>query len=391
MQITKNIHTKLPKGFSIVELLVVIVIIGILASMTLFAYNRVSKDASLASLKSDMANAAKVLEGFYLANGNYPETINCAIPDSTTSACVRASSDNLFDSYTVNEVDGESTYGISISNPEKGTRYRITSSSPGNLLGCPVGFIVIPGSSTYGTSDFCAMKYEAKQIDWGRAPVSQASVLPWTDISYTYAEINSKYVKNCSGCHLMTNAEWMTIAQNVMNQKENWTNGAVGDQSVFVGHEDTSPNGSLEASSNDKDGYYGTLGDIEMRRTLVLSNGEVIWDFAGNVAEWVYGTVNSGQPGISGGGFTDREWYDITVPGTILPDSSPAGTGIAGAEAWGTREGMGTVYSNADSAEEFAIRRGGGFNFFETGGILSYRINWHTYDSGSYVGFRVAK
>src|SRR5579884_4158748 len=30
------------------------------------------------------------------------------------------------------------------------------------VKGCPEGYILVPGSKLYGTSDFCVMKYEAK-------------------------------------------------------------------------------------------------------------------------------------------------------------------------------------------------------------------------------------
>ena len=49
------------QGFTIVELLIVIVVIGILAAITIIAFNGVQLRAIEASMKSDAANAAKVL------------------------------------------------------------------------------------------------------------------------------------------------------------------------------------------------------------------------------------------------------------------------------------------------------------------------------------------
>lgn len=49
-------------GFTIVELLIVIVVIGILAAITLVAYNGVQDRAATASLQSDLKQASSQLE-----------------------------------------------------------------------------------------------------------------------------------------------------------------------------------------------------------------------------------------------------------------------------------------------------------------------------------------
>lgn len=52
------------KGFSIVELLIVIVIIGILASITIVSYNGTQKKAYDTSVQSDLDNIAGFLEAY---------------------------------------------------------------------------------------------------------------------------------------------------------------------------------------------------------------------------------------------------------------------------------------------------------------------------------------
>jgi len=67
---------KSTSGFTIVELLIVIVVIGILAAITIVAYNGVQNRASDTSVQSDMRNIAKQLEVGRVdsANNSYPTT-----------------------------------------------------------------------------------------------------------------------------------------------------------------------------------------------------------------------------------------------------------------------------------------------------------------------------
>lgn len=61
-------------GFTIVELLIVIVVIGILAAITIVAYNGVQNRANEAAVKSNLASLVKALE-IYKTNspgGTYP-------------------------------------------------------------------------------------------------------------------------------------------------------------------------------------------------------------------------------------------------------------------------------------------------------------------------------
>ena len=80
MTILKNKNA----GFTIVELLVVIVVIGILASISLVAFNGISRKAYIASLQSDLSNASRQLKLFQVDNDNYPDYITCTQTDDAT-------------------------------------------------------------------------------------------------------------------------------------------------------------------------------------------------------------------------------------------------------------------------------------------------------------------
>jgi prepilin-type N-terminal cleavage/methylation domain-containing protein len=63
-----------PIGFTIVELLIVVVIIAILASITVVAYTGVANRAKEGAVKNDLNQAAKKLENYKTldANASYP-------------------------------------------------------------------------------------------------------------------------------------------------------------------------------------------------------------------------------------------------------------------------------------------------------------------------------
>ncbi|MET0980234.1 MAG: prepilin-type N-terminal cleavage/methylation domain-containing protein [Candidatus Saccharimonadales bacterium] len=69
------IHTNQKKnGFTIVELLIVIVVIGILAAITIVAYNGVQSRANNTAVQADMRNFGMKLEQYYAENGRPPAT-----------------------------------------------------------------------------------------------------------------------------------------------------------------------------------------------------------------------------------------------------------------------------------------------------------------------------
>lgn len=60
------------QGFTIVELLIVIVVIGILAAISTVAYNGTQQRTRDMSRISDLRGLQKVIEMYYIDNGSYP-------------------------------------------------------------------------------------------------------------------------------------------------------------------------------------------------------------------------------------------------------------------------------------------------------------------------------
>ncbi len=267
---------------------------------------------------------------------------------------------------------------------------------------CPSGFILI--------ADFCVMKYDAKctnpnpkcvtgeGVYKNNAPgcicqgnfqiVSTASGPPITYVPEDDGTNQSakSYCQN-AGWHLMTNTEWMIIAKDVAQVYANWCNkdgtgcgnppGTSG-KILANGHNDLTPNNALPAGSDDQpcfgtttDGSDKCGGKNSQKRTLTLSNGEVIWDFAGNIWQWVDETIarkdepRSLVPSLGGNGWVWAEFQ--TVQGSDL--YSPTNSN------WDSAQGVGRIYhynlvGDTDTTLYTFVRGG----------------NWrHGYDSGVFT------
>ena len=70
------------RGFTIVELLIVVVVIAILAAITLVAYNGITANAKESALKADLNTTAKKVGITQAETGSYPSSEPAGLPDS---------------------------------------------------------------------------------------------------------------------------------------------------------------------------------------------------------------------------------------------------------------------------------------------------------------------
>jgi hypothetical protein len=178
---------------------------------------------------------------------------------------------------------------------------------------CPAGYVGVPGSgiAQLGNSsasngnaswwldtsrDFCVMKYPAKNNNGSTYATSTQAGTPWVSITRGTSDTTAgSALKACKDAgtnyRLISNTQWQTVVRNAESVGANWSGGAVGSGSMARGHSDSSPANTLDNNAADTDGYYGTGNTVssgwEQRRTQRLSNGEVVWDFGGNVWQWV--------------------------------------------------------------------------------------------------------
>lgn len=387
--LTKNRNEK-KYGFTIVELLIVVVVIAILASITIVTYNGIQNRAKEVAVKSTLSQAAKQLLNDNTLTGSFPANTAAANEGKGLTAGEGTAFQYTTDGATfcLSAINGNQLFHVT----QAGTIMSGLCSGhsvSGTGLTCDSGYIPVPGNASFGTSDFCVAKYEAKNS--GGVAVSQATGTPWNNITQTSAISTASSA--CSGCHLITEPEWMTIAANVLSVPSNWSGGSVGSGYIYSGHSDENPAYNLAASGSDSDGYNGTGNSSgNQRRTLTLSNGEVIWDFAGNAWEWTNATIAGGQhPGIIGEGEWDyKEWNNPSLVMNGLPATSQP-TSISGVSSWTTAQGIGRLFSYYGQSDTRAFLRGGSWYDGTETGVLTLDLYETPSGSAASVGFRVAR
>lgn len=100
-------------AFTIVELLVVIVVIGLLATIVTVAYSTVTQRATTASLQSDLTQAKKQIENFKTlsSTNSYPTANNCTNTQST-EICLKTSSGNTVAYSPLPDASTATTYSL---------------------------------------------------------------------------------------------------------------------------------------------------------------------------------------------------------------------------------------------------------------------------------------
>lgn len=256
---------------------------------------------------------------------------------------------------------------------------------------CPANFIPVPKNTAVGTTaDFCVSKYEMKCANdtTGAAcsgtPVSQAANQPWVSISQT----NAKIACNALGgqYHLMTNAEWMTVARNIEATAANWSSGAVNSGALNQGHSDGTPAATLAASTDD-DACFGTGQTCSsttwdaQRRTHKLASGHTIWDFSGNAKDFIDWYVPTGRAASGNASYVELNAQSAGAS-MVLSTFQSNNTALT------SGNGIGKYWPGTDSDGDGYAGRGGSYtNVSNQSGI--YHLDMVT-SVDTRIGFRCA-
>ena len=380
-------HKGTRKGFTLLEILLVIATIGILAAIVLVAINptRQINQARQAAINSDKNTIEKALQQRLIDTGSYPvglDGVQRRICSSTiTTDCVDLS--GLIPDYVAG-IPSSTTYTVAKGND--GRVYVNTTNTAANFT-CPTGYIKVPGNSLYQTKDFCVMKYEAKVGSSTVAATTQAAGTPQASISQIDAITACSL--NGSGYGLINNREWMTIARNIEAQNSNWYNptttppeNKVGSGGLWRGHSDNNPPNALAANTDDNLGYIDTGNNIsngwQEKRTHILSNGETIWDLGGNLWEWTNDTIMGVNKPIGGPELTSITGYGSLSYDLTRPSNSN----------WNSGQNMGMYVIGGLTGINWAFIRGGAYDANNYAGIFPLILWGFDYNSHPSFGFR---
>ncbi len=404
----KNFHANPQRGFTLVELVVVIAIIAVLSTLIVVSLDNAKMTGRDARRVSDIKQLQLALKLFYNDTGYYPTAITAgrSIANGGSNYLLRVPSnpaphaDNgCADSdYVYTQLDGGERYSLSFC---LGDRTDDLSGGPktataNGILDCDDGYIPVPGSSTFETNDFCVMKFEAKCVekdtpnvgltspttssgaydnnggscDDSREIASIPTGLPIANISQTDAQA---YCETAGG-HLITNAEWMTIARNAEQVAANWDGGSVGSGALFgVLGDDISP-----------DTYDPSAVGSQQDNGYKLSTGQWIWKFGNGAAEWTNDTCTGG---------TGIGKYD-TIAGPAKWDDSSFSDyerAVAGPSdsSWNDPQNVGEYVGCQNDGNGF--QRGGGTPVNPIRGMYSLDLSADGATQDPKVGFRCVK
>jgi len=133
-------------------------------------------------------------------------------------------------------------------------------------------------------------------------PVSIASEKPWSKVSYHMATA----VCSSIGLNLIRESQALAIAYDISQQDINWTGGKVGEGKIYQGIHQGSVNEAMAGNYEPK--------SSEDRRWYQLSNGERIYDFAGNIYTWVFDDIQGDEKGIVANKFSKDSPSISTAP-----------------------------------------------------------------------------
>ena len=295
-------------------------------------------------------------------------------------------------------------------------------------------------------------------------PDSRPDGTPFVNINQRQAATMCDQLNGTTGgtgsYQLITNAQWQALAGDIAAQAANWSGvtPAVGVGKIARGHSDNaltdantnsttaglSFTGHLALAAKSTDGstvpwsfadnasefaagYRGTGNTSvqaagsgwEQRRTHYVSSGDVVWDLAGNVWEWVRFTEPTGilDAGLAGndathfnsrlvpsqsGNFGASNWYEIGNP-NLFSDLTGTGailknwfqpTGAFWNNTGGTYPSdfsLGRTYSVSSGASStYAVLRGAGWFSTTNAGVFASLLYYGPTFTSNDLGFRCA-
>jgi prepilin-type N-terminal cleavage/methylation domain-containing protein len=304
-------------GFTIVELLIVIVVIGILAGIALVAYNGIAQNARVASLTSDLESSYKKLQLYQVDNsGSYPIAIDCSTTPAANTTCLKPSNGTTFTTYLPNTSTTPQTYCLTATTANN-TNYYITQDGVSTGGACGITNLAVNPSLETNLNGWQVANWQGgagtvtrDTLDSSQGVASHkmtwttSSTLTNAGIITTYAPVVpgsvytfSAYVKPSTATtigivirqYLAANGTGTSLDTNTTNVNvpaNTWTR---------VSRTLTIPSGYNSAMLRLGLGYVAVAGDTYAVDGFMVTQGNTLYTYAdGSSAGWSWtGTANA--------------------------------------------------------------------------------------------------
>lgn len=204
------------RGFTIVELLIVVVVIAILAAITIVSYNGIQQRARVSTVMADLSNSAKKMANDNTLNGSFALSAGAVdsgkgLPASAgttyqfhstgSTYCITATNGNL--SYKISDTNTSPTLGGCAGDSQGGvpavTNYILnpsfedgTMNNGGNISASGGSRAIVTSGAPYGSKFMRATFTDVTALGWGQHSAS-VSTGTYTASFYVRSDIGIKF------------------------------------------------------------------------------------------------------------------------------------------------------------------------------------------------------
>ena len=277
--------SKQRSGFTIVELLIVIVIIGILAAITIVAYNGIQNRARASAVTSSLAGAAKQLELSKVEAGTYPSSgANLKKADdvefqytynlSSDSYCLTATKDTI--SYKIQSTAQVPVQGGCAGHSQGG-------------VAAVTNMATNPGAENNISSITTVSATGARDTTWSSSGAASFRITPTSTSNDTYIAyggdlggfrmgLQAGKTYTISGTVRLAAAQTSSLSGNGSRQITAWYTSSTGSHSLTRGTQAANAAGQSRVSVTYSIPATATAAWIRLYNGASLDNGVVWWD-----------------------------------------------------------------------------------------------------------------
>ncbi len=341
------------KAFTIVELLVVIVVIGILAAITIVSYSGVANKAITASIKNDLDNNLKMLKMYHIDHGYYPSSLDSNYcpnaPDIDNKYCLKAMT-----GATLSYSGGNQTFTLIDTHTQTTISYQITESGESGLY--VPSYVMAWGGKTgddraaaiTASTDggYVIAGYAQSFSGAFIAKYTSSGVLSWNRIWGSTGGSIKSIATSSDGCYIVTGVT---------------NNFGAGNIDAFIVKFDST--GSLLWSKT-----WGGTGDDGANAVIVVKDG---------------GYVISGETRSFGSGSRDIFYAKFTVDGELSWSKTWGGSSHEYVGSLASTDDGGFVVAGKTSSYQDTISGDAFLAKFTSDGTLSWNKTWGGYSADS--------